>query len=279
MEVFHVSLMDPIGPAFLYAIADHWKSVRLLLLQRNVRPQEWTEELEGALVAMVQQLPKLTHFTCVDSDTPPYLEPEEFQDYNRVYAAFIAGTSPLRLLWVPHLSTATLSTVLALCPDLVEILHTFPPEQTFLHALAATRVKSVGFVWSVVSRDCLEQFRDLEGLVMWDIGPGAEQALASLAARSPWLNKLILFFNQRPSLCLFLDMLRYTPALHELTVEGPPPQDRDYDEDAEDDEDEDEYADARGRSQELDDLIQDAKKAMYALVRALCPACRAMIDL
>jgi hypothetical protein len=215
---------------------------------------------------MVQQLPKLTHFTCVDSDTPPYPDPEDAEDCEFAHIASCSGSSPLLVLWVPRLSATALSSVFALCPNLGEILHTAPAEPEFLTALAASSVKSVGFSWVGVSRDLLAQFRDLQDLCLWDIGPGAEKALVSLAARCPWLDKLTLFFKQRPSLCLFLDVLRHTPALSELNVEGPEPDDADYGVDGERGED---------RHPEYEELVADAKNAVCALVRALCPDCHA----
>jgi hypothetical protein len=161
MEVFHASLADPISPAVLDTIADRWRSLCVLLLQHKIQPWEWTDAHDTALVNVIQRLPKLTNITYVDNDAPPYLRLDNFRDYEREPTASGTGISPLLLLWVPSLSVAALSTILARCPGLTEVITTTPAEPEFLAVLAASDVTSVVFCWSSACQDVLGQFSDL----------------------------------------------------------------------------------------------------------------------
>jgi hypothetical protein len=131
------------------------------------------------------------------------------------------GINALQTLYITHLSAAALQTILTHCPALYRVSHGAPVDADFLRTLAASHVKMVAFPGTGVGPTQLLDFDDLTSLIMWEMEPGKERALAALAMRSPGLKVVNLLFQQRPALNLFPDMLQYTPELGELVVKLP----------------------------------------------------------
>lgn len=80
--------------------------------------------------------------------------------------------------------------------------------------------------------------------------------MVALAERCPQLKSLNLWFDERPALSLFPDMLHHTPALRQLLVD---------------------VADqGQGELEVVQAVLEDAEVAVQSLLRILCPACESL---
>jgi hypothetical protein len=223
MRAFHVTLNEPVPATFLAAIAERWTDLKNLVLRHAEResPTHWSDAHTAAVLCLIQQRPKLEQLVCVNGAVPHFVVIDSLLLPYTATKAVPQATSALKLLWVTRITPPALQTILQSCPMLSEFAHMAAIDNESLTALAASRVKAVSFLNTGVRSSALSGFVGLTILRLWDIGEGREDALTALAERCPGLTAIYLSFRKRPSLALFPNMLRHTPALRDLMISAP----------------------------------------------------------